>query len=155
LRGAPLDRWHEVLETNLTGCFVMTQSVGVEMIRAGRGGAIINVASIAGLVGTPADVLDAAGYTASKGAMVSLTRDLAVKWARHGIRVNALAPGFFDTRLTAGVLERSRAEIERSVPIGRIGRPGEVKGAALFFASAASSYVTGQVLAVDGGATAW
>ena len=125
------------------------------MMRGGRGGAIVNVASIAGLVGTPADVLDAVGYSASKGAVISLTRDLAVKWARHGIRVNAIAPGFFETRMTTGVLDRSRAAIERSTPMGRIGRPGELQGAALFLASPASSYVTGHVLVVDGGATAW
>ena len=97
---------------------------------------------------------DAVGYSASKGAIISLTRDLAVKWARHGIRVNAIAPGFFETRLTSGTLERSRTEIERSTPMGRIGRPGELQGAALFLASPASAYVTGHVLVVDGGTTA-
>ena len=84
-----------------------------------------------------------------------MTRDLAVKWAQFGIRVNAIAPGFFDTRLSAGVLQRSRADIERSIPMDRIGQPGELKGVALFLASAAAAYITGQVLAVDGGATAW
>jgi len=151
----PVEKWRAVVDTNVTGCFLMSRTVGAEMIRAGRGGAIVNIASIAGLVGTPAQVLDAVGYSASKGAIISLTRDLAVKWARHGIRVNAIAPGFFDTRLTIGVLERSRAEIERSTPMGRIGDPAELKGAALFLASPAASYVTGQVLVVDGGATAW
>jgi NAD(P)-dependent dehydrogenase (short-subunit alcohol dehydrogenase family) len=151
----PVEKWRAVVDTNVTGCFLMSRAVAAEMIRAARGGAMVNVASIAGLVGTPPEVLDAAGYSASKGALISLTRDLAVKWARHGIRVNAIAPGFFETRLTTGVLERSRAEIERSTPMGRIGRPEELKGAALFLASAASEYVTGQVLVVDGGATAW
>jgi gluconate 5-dehydrogenase len=151
----PVEKWRAVVDTNVTGCFLMSRAVGVEMIRAARGGAMVNVASIAGLVGTPPEVLDAAGYSASKGALISLTRDLAVKWARHGIRVNAIAPGFFETRMTTGVLERSRAEIERATPMGRIGRPEELKGAALFLAAAASEYVTGQVLVVDGGATAW
>ena len=151
----PLDKWRAVLETNATGCFLMSQAVGVEMIQAGRGGTIVNIASIMGLLGTAPDVLDAIGYTASKGAIVSLTRDLAVKWACHGIRVNAIAPGFFETRLSTGVLKRSRAQIERSVPMGRIGRPGELKAVVLFLASAASGYITGQVLSVDGGATAW
>jgi NAD(P)-dependent dehydrogenase (short-subunit alcohol dehydrogenase family) len=150
----PVEKWRAVVDTNVTGCFLMSRTVGTEMIRAGRGGAIVNIASVAALVGSPADVLDAVGYSASKGAIISLTRDLAVKWARHGIRVNAIAPGFFETRLTTGVLERSRAEIERCTPMGRIGDPPELKGAALFLASSASSYVTGQVLVVDGGATA-
>jgi gluconate 5-dehydrogenase len=151
----PIDKWRAVVETNVTGCFLMSRAAGAAMMRGGRGGAIVNVASIAGLVGTPADVLDAVGYSASKGAIISLTRDLAVKWARHGIRVNAIAPGFFETRMTTGVLERSRAAIERSTPMGRIGQPGELRGAALFLSSPASSYMTGQVLVVDGGATAW
>ena len=151
----PVEKWRSVVETNVTGCLLMSRAAGTAMTRGGRGGAIVNIASIAGLVGTPADVLDAVGYSASKGAVISLTRDLAVKWAHRGIRVNAIAPGFFETRLTAGTLERSRAEIERATPMGRIGRPGELQGAALFLASPASTYVTGHVLVVDGGATAW
>jgi NAD(P)-dependent dehydrogenase (short-subunit alcohol dehydrogenase family) len=151
----PLEKWRAVVETNLTGCFLMARAAAKVMIRGGRGGAIVNIASIAGLVGTPSEVLDAVGYSASKGAVISMTRDLAVKWAPHGIRVNAIAPGFFETRMTTGLLERGRTAIERSTPMGRIGRPGELQGAALFLASPASSYVTGHVLAVDGGATAW
>ena len=150
----PLEKWRSVLETNTTGCFLVSRAVASEMIRAGRGGTIVNIASIAGLLGTAPEVLDALGYTASKGAIISMTRDLAVKWARHGIRVNAIAPGFFETRLTAGVLQQSRSVIERSTPLARIGRPDELKGAALFLASPASAYVTGQILSVDGGATA-
>ena len=151
----PIDKWRRVLDTNATGCFLMAQEAGAAMIRDGGGGAIVNIASIVGMVGTPATVLDAVGYSASKGAVISLTRDLAVKWAPHGIRVNAIAPGFFETRMTTAVLARSQDQIERSTPLGRIGRPEELKGAALFLASPASSYVTGHVLVVDGGATAW
>ena len=150
----PLEKWHSVVETNVTGCFLMARAAGAAMMRGGRGGAIVNIASVAGLVGTPADMLDAVGYSASKGAIIAMTRDLAVKWAGRGIRVNAIAPGFFETRMTTGLLERSRAAIERSTPMGRIGRPGELQGAALFLASPASAYVTGHVLVVDGGATA-
>ena len=148
------EKWRQVMETNATGCFLMSQAAGREMIRAGRGGAIINIASVAGIAGIEADVLDAVGYSASKGAIVALTRDLAVKWARSGIRVNAIAPGFFDPRLSHALLEKTRAKVEARTPMGRIGTPGELSGVAVFLASAASAYVTGQVLAVDGGMTA-
>ena len=150
----PVEKWRQVLETNATGCFLMSQAVGLEMIRSGRGGAIVNMASFVARHGSDPEVLDAVGYSASKGAVVSLTRDLAVKWARHGIRVNAIAPGYFDTRLSAGILERARRRIEEETPLRRIGREGEIKGAVLFLASDAAAYVTGHVLAVDGGMTA-
>ena len=156
--GAPvvdmaLDKWRQVLDTNLTGTFVVTQVVGRTMI-ARRSGKVINTASIAGLVGEPPEVLDAIGYSAAKGGVIAFTRDLAVKWARHGITVNAIAPGFFPTRMTEGLLERAERHIEERTPLGRVGKPGELKGVAVFLASAASDYITGQVIAVDGGATA-
>ena len=146
-----LDRWHQVMETNATGCFLMTQAVGREMIRARRGGAIVNTASYVAAMGSPSEIVDAVGYTASKGAVVSMTRDFAVKWARHGIRVNAVAPGYFETRLSSGVLSQAKERIEALTPMRRIGRPGELKGAVLFLASPAAAYVTGHILAVDGG----
>ena len=151
----PVEKWREVFETNATGSFLMSRAVGIEMIRAGAGGSIINIASLMGVVGLAPDIIDAAGYSASKGAVVSLTLDMAAKWARHRIRVNAIAPGFFETRLSSGVLKRSQGAIEQITPMARIGRPGELKGVVVFLASRASSYVTGQVLSVDGGATAW
>jgi NAD(P)-dependent dehydrogenase (short-subunit alcohol dehydrogenase family) len=158
--GEPVDtmspeKFRQVLDTNATGCFLMSRAVGRVMIRADRGGAIVNIASITALVGTSPDVLDTIGYAASKGAILSLTRDLAVKWAPHGIRVNAIAPGFFDTRLSSGVLRRNRSRIEQAAPMGRIGRQGELEGVVLFLVAPASDYITGQVLAVDGGTTAW
>ena len=149
----PLDKWREVVDTNLTGTFVVTQVVGRTMI-ARRSGKIINTASIAGVVGEPPEVLDAIGYSAAKGGVIAFTRDLAVKWARYGISVNAIAPGFFPTRMTEGVLQRSEHHIEARTPLGRVGKPGELKGVAVFLASAASDYITGQIIAVDGGATA-
>jgi len=151
----PLDAWQKVLETNVTGTFLMVQAVGRAMIDAGRGGKIVNVASVAGLVGTDAGVLDAIGYSASKGAVIALTRDLAVKWARHGITVNAIAPGFFPSKMTRWLIEHRGEAVLGTVPMGRLGGEDDLKGAAVFLASRASDFVTGQVLVVDGGATAW
>jgi gluconate 5-dehydrogenase len=150
----PLDRWRSVMDVNATGTFLCCQAFGRPMVAAG-GGRIVNVASIAGLVGQAPEMMDAVGYTASKGAVIALTRDLAVKWASLGVSVNAVAPGFFPTRMTKGLLEQGEERLAAASPMGRIGRPGELKGVVVFLASEASSYVTGQVLAVDGGMTAW
>lgn len=150
----PLEKWRAVMDVNATGTFLMCQAVGRDMIRHG-GGKIINIASVLALVGSSPNILDAVGYSASKGAVVTLTRDLAVKWAPHRILVNAIAPGYFPTRMTEGVFAKSLPQIEASIPMGRVGRPGELKGAAVFLASPASDYITGQVLAVDGGFLAW
>jgi NAD(P)-dependent dehydrogenase (short-subunit alcohol dehydrogenase family) len=147
----PLERWRTVLDVNLTGAFLFAQAAGREMIARG-GGSIVNVASIAGIQAM-AEVVPAAGYVASKGGLLALTRELAAQWARHGIRVNAIAPGFFPSRMTERVLDRAQAAIEMRIPMGRIGRAGELKGAAVFLASDASSYITGQTIVVDGGAT--
>ena len=123
-------------------------------MRAAGWGKIVNVASVAGLVGTPPGVLDAVGYSASKGGLIALTRDLAAKWGSWGIRVNALAPGFFPTRMTERVIPRIQDFVKAWTPLGRVGEMGELAGAALFLASPASDYVTGVTLPVDGGMTA-
>jgi gluconate 5-dehydrogenase len=149
-----VEKWREVFETNATGTFLMSQAAGNEMIRSGSGGSIVNIASVAGISGVETGVLDAVGYSASKGAIITLTRDLAVKWAKRGIRVNAIAPGFFDTRLSHALLQKTLENVQKRTPMGRIGEPGELGGVAVFLASAASSYITGQVIAVDGGMTA-
>ncbi|WP_029421227.1 SDR family oxidoreductase [Alicyclobacillus macrosporangiidus] len=149
----PYDAWMKVIQTNLTGTFLMSQAAARHMKEQG-GGKIINIASVAGLGGTAPEVLDAVGYNASKGGVITLTKDLAVKWARYGIYVNAIAPGFFPTKMTKVVLEKSGDLIRRATPLGRVGGPRDLQGAALYFASAASDYTTGQVLAVDGGQSA-
>src|SRR6266542_2056681 len=110
----PLDKWRMVLEVNLTGAFLCAQAAGREMIRRQRG-SIINVASVAGLKGSLPGTVEYAGYVASKGGLIALTRELAAKWGRHGVRVNAIAPGFFRSRLTEKVLERLQPELEPRV----------------------------------------
>jgi gluconate 5-dehydrogenase len=149
----PLDRWRQVIETNIGGTFLATRAA-LPLMKARGYGKIITVASVAGVVGFPAEILDAAAYTASKGALIALTRDLAVKCAPFGIRVNGIAPGFFRTRMTEGVLARAEAALVKATPLGRVGEPEELKGVAVFLAAPASDYITGQILGVDGGYTA-
>ncbi len=151
----PLEAWRRVVETNLTGAFLMAQAVGRAMIARGRGGTIINVASIAGLRGTDPRILDTIGYSASKGGVIALTRDLAVKWAPYGITVNAIAPGFFPSHMTRWLIDHRREAILNTIPLRRLGGDDDLKGVVVFLASRAARFVTGQVLAVDGGATAW
>ena len=145
--------FRRVLEVNTTGLYVCARSAGRVMLERGRG-SIINIASISGLVA--GDGPDSPSYTASKGAVVNLTRELGVRWAPNGVRVNAIAPGYFPSEMTRSELETGaglRFVAERT-PMGRPGRTGELDGALLFLASDASSYVTGHTLVVDGGWTA-
>src|SRR3984885_7442657 len=156
--GAPveemsLEDWNRVIETNLTGTFLCAQAVGKVMIRQGRG-KIINIASVAGLGGAPAE-LPAIGYHASKGGVISFTKDLACKWAMHNIQVNAIAPGWFPTHMSNKVLEHNGEFFLSHIPMRRFGNDHDLKGAAVFLASDASDYVTGHVLVVDGGQSAW
>jgi hypothetical protein len=142
--------FRRVLDTNVVGLFSCCREAARVMIPAG-GGSIVNVASTLGLVGI--GKIPQAAYTASKGAVVNLTRELAAQWARSGVRVNAIAPGWFPTEMTGGMFdnEKSLGYIARTVPLGRGGRDEELDGALLYLASGASTYVIGQVLAVDGG----
>lgn len=148
----PLDKWNLVLEVNLTGAFLFSQRAGREMLKR-KSGSIINVASVAGLRGSTESGQHIIGYVAAKGGLIAMTRELAAKWARRGIRVNAIAPGFFPSRMTEKVLEAAQEQIEASVPMGRVGREGELKGVAVFLASEASGYITGHTVVVDGGGT--
>ncbi len=145
--------FRRVLEVNLTAPFLLSQLVARRMVDAG-GGVIVNVASVLGLVGSAR--IPQASYAASKGALVNLTRELAAQWALKGVRVNALAPGWFASEMTAEMFasESGQRFIARSTPMGRPGEVGELDGALLYLASSASSFVTGQVLCVDGGWTA-
>jgi NAD(P)-dependent dehydrogenase (short-subunit alcohol dehydrogenase family) len=147
----PLAQWQKVLDVNLTGCFLMAQAVGREMLKRSSG-SIINIASIAGLTSS-ANGPFYAGYAASKAGLIGLTRELAASWGRRGIRVNAIAPGFFHSRLADSVIDIYERSIQENNVIPRIGAEGELKGAAVFLASDASSYVTGQTIVVDGGMT--
>jgi NAD(P)-dependent dehydrogenase (short-subunit alcohol dehydrogenase family) len=147
----PLERWRQVLNVNLTGCFLMAQAVGRVMLRQNRG-SIINIASISGLTSS-ANGPYYAGYVASKAGLIGLTRELAASWGRGGVRVNAIAPGFFHSRLADAVIDRYEGDIRDNNPIPRVGAEGELKGAAVFLASDASSYITGQIIVVDGGMT--
>ncbi|MBK9214753.1 MAG: glucose 1-dehydrogenase [Chloracidobacterium sp.] len=146
-----LDQWQKVIDINLTGCFLMAQAVGRKMLAQGRG-SIINIASIAGLTSS-ANGPFYAGYVASKAGLIGLTRELAASWGRRGVRVNAVAPGFFRSRLAGAVIDIYERSIQENNVIPRIGHEGELKGVAVFLASEASSYITGQTIAVDGGMT--
>ena len=146
--------WHKVIETNLTGTFLFSQAVGKVMIAQGRG-KIINMASVAGMGGAPSEIVQATAYHASKGAVITLTKDLACKWAAHNIQVNAIAPGWFPTHMSDWVITHKRDRLLESIPSGRFGGEDDLKGAAVFLASDASAYVTGHVLVVDGGQSAW
>lgn len=150
----PLDKWHQVMDANATGTLLMCQAAGRRMIERRAGGRIVNVSSVVGLVAALPAVMDAIGYNASKAAINAITRELAVRWAPHDILVNAIAPAYFLTRLTQGVISQHEQDIVAGTPLARLGRPGELKGVVVFLASPAASYITGQILAVDGGVTA-
>jgi NAD(P)-dependent dehydrogenase (short-subunit alcohol dehydrogenase family) len=151
----PLEAWRKVLDVNLTAMFVASQEVGRRCMVPRRSGKVINIASILGLVGTsdtsrPGTI----AYSASKGGVIAFTRALAAEWAQYNINVNAIAPGLFPTRMTKGLMEIMGERAAGKAPLNRVGGPADLKGIAVLFASEASAFITGQVVAVDGGATA-
>ncbi|SEM91526.1 SDR family oxidoreductase [Lihuaxuella thermophila] len=146
----PLDKWNLVMNVNVTGTFLMSQAVGKVMMK-NQSGKIVNIASTAGLGGQDPEKLDAVGYTASKGAVITFTKDLAMKLAPYNIHVNAIAPGFFPSKMSKGVLAQAGEQILAQTPLKRFGSDDDLKGAAVFLASKASDYVTGHILVVDGG----
>lgn len=145
----PLDKWQRVLDTNLTGAFLFSQAAGREMLKR-QYGRIVNIASVSGLHGLVRGP-HYAGYAASKAGLMGLTRELAATWGPRGIRVNAIAPGFFHSRLADPVIPLAEDQIKSFSPIPRVGAPGELKGVAVFLAADASNYITGQTIVVDGG----
>ena len=151
----PLEKFDLVVRVNVRGTFLMSQAVGRRMLERGRGGRIINVSSIAGLVGGNPEYMQTVGYNASKGALISMTRDLATSWAQHDITVNAIAPGWFPTKMSGGLIEKFEDEMLEDIPMRRFGNPEDIKGVVVFLASPAAAYMTGQTVVVDGGLTAW
>jgi gluconate 5-dehydrogenase len=151
----PADAWDKVMNLNIRSIFLLSQAVGKQSMIPRKYGRIINVASIAGLSGNGPEAMQTIAYNTSKGAVVNFTRTLAGEWGRHGITVNALAPGFFPSKMTRGLLEqRGEDSLARRAPLQRIGDDEDLKGAALLFASDAGKHITGQILAVDGGVSA-
>ena len=150
----PLDGWNKVMTLNLTGPFLLTQAVGKRwMIPQGKG-RVINIASVEGIQGHHVSMGGMIGYSAAKGGLINFTRALCAEWGRYGITVNAIAPGYFPTKLTAVILQKIETFMVEHTPMGKLGNDNDLKGAALLFASDAGGHISGQILAIDGGATA-
>jgi gluconate 5-dehydrogenase len=149
----PLDAWQKLVNLNLTGTFLATQLVGRKSMIPNRYGKVITVASIAGLRGNPVGTLKTLAYNTTKGGLVNFTRALAGEWGEYGINVNAIAPGFFPSRMTRASLETIAPDVIKRTPLHRLGDDEDLKGLAVLLASDASRHITGQVIAVDGGAS--
>ena len=151
----PLDAWEKVMNLNVRGIFLTSQAVGRASMIPRRSGRIISVASIAGFRGNAPGTMQTLAYNTSKGAVVNFTRTLAGEWGPYNINVNAIAPGFFPSKMTKGILATlGEDRLAERAPLGRIGGEEDLKGIALLFASDAGRHITGQILAVDGGVVA-
>jgi NAD(P)-dependent dehydrogenase (short-subunit alcohol dehydrogenase family) len=151
----PLEAWDKVMNLNIRSIFLLSQAVGKLSMIPRQQGRIVNVASIAGLGGNGGSSMQTIAYNTSKAAVINFTRTLAGEWGRYGITVNAIAPGFFPSKMTHGLLEKLGAEEMASrAPLRRLGDDEDLKGAVLLFATSAGKHITGQTLAVDGGVSA-
>ena len=150
----PLEAWQKIVNLNLTGTFLVTQAVGKRSMIPNRYGRIVNVASIAGLRGNPVGMLKTLAYNTTKGGVVNFTRALASEWGEYGITVNAIAPGFFPSKMSRVALERIGEKVVESSPLHRLGDEEDLKGIVALLASDASRHITGQIIAVDGGVSA-
>ncbi|MBB3122102.1 SDR family oxidoreductase [Pseudoduganella violacea] len=151
----PLEAWDKVMNLNVRSIFLLSQAVAKRSMIPRQAGRIINIASIAGLAGNPPGTMKTIAYNTSKAAVVNFTRTLAGEWGAYGINVNAIAPGFFPSKMTAGVLQAIGEEkLAMGAPLGRLGGDEDLKGAVVLFASAAGRHITGQTLAIDGGVSA-
>ena len=149
----PLEAWDKLVNVNLTGVFVLTQLIGRRSMIPAKWGRIVNIASIAGLMGQDKRIVRTIAYNATKGGLVNFTRALAAEWGEHGITVNAICPGFFPSKMTRATLGTTGELIRESTPTGRLGSDDDLKGLVVLLASDASRHITGQAIAVDGGAT--
>jgi gluconate 5-dehydrogenase len=148
----PSEAWHKVINLNVNAIFFLSQYVGKQVMIPKRSGKIINISSIAGLAGNPPGIATIA-YNTSKGADINFTRALAAEWGRHNINVNAICPGFFPSKMSAGLLEKFGQKMIDATPLQRLGGDEDLMGTVIFLASNASRHVTGQYIAVDGGAS--
>jgi NAD(P)-dependent dehydrogenase (short-subunit alcohol dehydrogenase family) len=148
----PAEGWHKVINLNVNATFFLSQEVGRRCMIPRRAGRIINMSSVAGLRAHGPGMTTIA-YDTSKAAILHFTRALAAEWGKYGINVNAICPGFFPTKMSRGILEKIGADVVAGTPLGRLGGEDDLKGIAVFFASDASRHVTGQYIAVDGGAS--
>ena len=148
----PAEAWHKVINLNVNAIFFLSQYVGKQVMIPKRSGKIINISSIAGLSGNPPGMATIA-YNTSKGADINFTRALAAEWGRHNINVNAICPGFFPSKMSAGLLEKFEKTMIDVTPLQRLGGDEDLMGTVIFLAADASRHVTGQYIAVDGGAS--
>ena len=147
----PVDAWDKVMNLNVRGYFILSQHIAKHSMIARKQGSIINVASIAGLGGNPSG-MNTIAYNTSKGAVINFTRALAAEWGKYTIRVNAICPGFFPSKMTVGTLKALGEEkLKAGAPLGRLGDDEDLKGLCVLYASDAGKHITGQWLAVDGG----